>query len=583
MGVLADDAGDLLHRAGVEPVFVDGGIAFGRAVRDAASPCFSAPKHGTSERFVVAGDILIDNTADLRRALGLGDVDDATLFAELFALYGIDAGRQALGMYAVAVWDRQERTLTLVRDGLGARTMYYGRSGQALWFGTRLSTVHRAPGMSSEISLTALRDYLICAFVPGTQTMWRDIQEVRPGTALTLAGWPPNPQFWGDMTDSSSSSFRRTHQFWEPVERESDPNEPLESAAARLRPLLDDAVRVRLPSTGPVGVFLSGGLDSSLVTAIAARDAVGPVHTYAIHFGPQHGNELEFSSMVAAHCRTNHHILELPAKLIQQMLPETMAALDDPIGDPLTVPNLQLGRMAKADVDVILNGEGGDPCFGGPKNVPMLLHQLYGGGTEWEAAYFRSFQKCYDDLPRLLTVDVRRRLADMPPPEAMLAPFLENQPMSTYLNRLMHINTQLKGSDQILTKVNNLTSYNGLLGRSPLFDRRVVEESFAIPAEHKLAGSDDKAVLKAAVADLLPKAILTRPKSGMMVPVRHWFRHELRGYATRMLLGRDARTREYVEADVIREWLKYEGGPWPRHGIKLWLLLTLEEWLRVNE
>src|SRR3569833_1533597 len=107
MGVLADDAGDLLHRAGVEPVFVDGGIAFGRAVRDAASPCFSAPKHGTSERFVVAGDILIDNTADLRRALGLGDVDDATLFAELFALYGIDAGRQALGMYAVAVWDRQ--------------------------------------------------------------------------------------------------------------------------------------------------------------------------------------------------------------------------------------------------------------------------------------------------------------------------------------------------------------------------------------------------------------------------------------------------------------------------------------------
>ena len=550
-----DDPAEELRRAGVEAAFVDGDIAFGGA------PVWAE----RSGRFVVSGEVLIDNRDELTRELGLQDgVDDGAILAELFSRRGVDAGRYVLGMYAVAVWDGRDRQLTLLRDGLGARTIYHGRVGRSTWFGTRLSTVHRAPGMSNEISLTAMRDYLICAFVPGTQTMWRDIDEVRPGTALTLPGG-------------------HEHRFWEPIERESDPDEPLAEAAARLRPLLDDAVRVRLPKSGPLGVFLSGGLDSSLVTAIAARDAAGPVHTYAIHFGSQHAHELEFSSLVSAHCGTKHHVLELPARLIQDMLPETMAALDDPIGDPLTVPNLLLGRTAKADVDVILNGEGGDPCFGGPKNVPMLLHQLYGGHEEWEAAYFRSFQKCYDDLPRLLTVDVRRRLVDMAPPEAMLAPFLRDQPMTAYLNRLMHINTQLKGSDQILTKVNNLTSYNGLLGRSPLFDRRVVEESFAIPAEHKLAGSDEKAVLKAAVADLLPSSILTRPKSGMMVPVRHWFRHELRGYATRVLLGRDARTRDYVEAGVIREWLRYEGGLWPRHGIKLWLLLTLEEWLRVNE
>ena len=555
LGVLAVDAEDQLGRAGVEAGFVDGDFALGCA----------AVSTDRSGRYVVAGDILIDNAYELRRELELeAAVDDGALFAELFACHGVECGRFALGMYAVAMWDRRERSLTLVRDGVGARTIYHGRVGRSTWFGTRLSTVRRVPGMSNEISLAAMRDYLICAFVPGAQTMWRDIEEVRPGTAVSLPSG-------------------REHRFWAPVEAAGDPNEPIEKAARRLRPLLDEAVRVRLPVTGPVGVFLSGGLDSSLVTAIAAREAVGPVHTYAIHFGKQHGHELEFSSLVAAHCGTRHHVLELPAKLIQDMLPETMAALDDPIGDPLTVPNLLLGRTAKADVDVILNGEGGDPCFGGPKNVPMLLHQLYGGESEWEAAYFRSYQKCYDDLPRLLTADVRRRLVDLPTPEAMLAPFLQDQPMSAYLNRLMHINTQLKGSDQILTKVNNLTSYNGLLGRSPLFDRRVVDESFTIPAEHKLAGSDEKAVLKAAVADLLPLSILTRPKSGMMVPVRHWFKHDLRAYATRQLLGRDARTREYVDGKVIQEWLRYEGGLWPRHGIKLWLLLTLEEWLRVNE
>src|SRR5207247_7312670 len=124
-------------------------------------------------------------------------------------------------------------------------------------------------------------------------------------------------------------------------------------------------------------------------------------------FGPQYPHELEFSGLVAAHCHTRHHVLALPAKVIQQHLPETMAALDDPIGDPLTVPNLLLGRAAAQDVGVVLNGEGGDPCFGGPKNLPMVLHELYAPGACREAAYLRSYQKCYDDLPRLLTPETQ--------------------------------------------------------------------------------------------------------------------------------------------------------------------------------
>jgi asparagine synthase (glutamine-hydrolysing) len=145
------------------------------------------------------------------------------------------------------------------------------------------------------------------------------------------------------------------------------------------------------------------------------------------------------------------------------------------------------------------------------------------------------------------------------------------------------MNVRLKGADQILTKVANLTSAVGLLGRSPLFDRRVVEASFSIPPALKLAGAEEKAVLKAAVADLLPEAILTRPKSGMLVPVQGWFRRELRRFARGVLLDRRARTRPYLNPELVREWLAYRGNVWPRHGVKLWLLLTLELWLRAQE
>ena len=361
------------------------------------------------------------------------------------------------------------------------------------------------------------------------------------------------------------------------------PDEPLESHAMRLRELVEDAVRVRLPATGPVGVYLSGGLDSSLVTALAARDASGPVHTYSINFGSKYPNELAFSSLVAEHCNTRHHILTVSGKQIRETLMETMAALDDPIGDPLTVPNLLLGQAAAQDTDVILNGEGSDSCFGGPKNLPMLLHELYTPDESREVAYLRSYQKCYDDLPCLLTSEVRAALHKAEPQENVLTPFLTNPKMPHFLNRLMHINVRLKGSDQILTKVNNLTTVSGLLGRSPLFDRYIVDASFTIPPAYKLAGAEEKAVLKRAVADLLPEVILTRPKSGMLVPVQGWFKRDLRRFARRLLLGRRARTRPYFNCEVVREWLNYRGSLWPRHGVKLWLLLTLEVWLRAQE
>lgn len=546
------DPAAALRRLGVAPAWSEGQAAFAGAIE-------RAPDGG----WIACGDVVLDNAPELRRMLDLPGASPLVLLAALVRAHGPDAGRHALGMYAAAVWIPAEGRLWLLRDGAGARTLYWTGDASRGWsFASSPRPLRRAGGVSGEVDLVALRDYLTAAFVPGERTMWRGVAELRPGTAMSLP-------------DGGA------HVFWEPVERIEDPDAPLEAHAARLRGLIDDAVRVRLPSAGPVGVYLSGGVDSSLVTALAGRMAPGPVHTFSLHFGGSYANELAWSSRVARHCGTEHHVLEFPASVIQKHLPESLAALDDPIGDPLTTPNLLLGRAAAKVTGTILNGEGGDPSFGGPKNTPMLLHALYGGADDLTAAYLRSFGKCWDDLPSLLSADARAALRDAPPAGWWFAPRLVDGGMRHFLNRLLDVNVRFKGADHILTKVANLTAANGLLGRSPLADRRVIDASFAIPPEHKLAGTVEKAVLKAAVADLLPADVVHRPKSGMLVPVQAWFQDELRPYARAMLLARDARTRPYFDPRTVKAWL--DTPKTPRRGVKLWLLLTMEVWLRATE
>lgn len=505
-----------------------------------------------TDRVVVVGEVWLSNRAQLLVDLSLEGASDLELAARLWERYGLDAPLRMNGMFAFYVYDRRDRRGYLVRDRAGSRTLYYSAQGVA---GARLRNVAAASGCR-EVDSVALRDYLCCAFVPGERTLLKGVLEVRPGTIVEFPGG-------------------RKHTYWA-IEERLIKNRSLEWHGLRLRELLEQVISEYLPNDD-VGVYLSGGLDSSCVTALARRLHARDVHTYSIHFGSETPNELEFSTLVADHCKTRHTIIEITPEQMWGLLPETMGLLDDPIGDPLTVPNLILGREAKRSVNVILNGEGGDPCFGGPKNQPMLLRQLYGGERRQIEDYLASFQKCSADLERLLKPDVYR--------EATRQGYVfeaDLKARASYLNQLMFINTKYKGADHILTKVNNLTSALGISGRSPLFDQRVVEMSLEIPPDFKLKGAQEKAVLKAAVADLLPQTILERPKSGMMVPVQLGFRKYWQRQARDLLLGRRARIADYLQQGVIKEWLDYQGDTWSRYGVKLWLLASLEYWLQAN-
>lgn len=497
-------------------------------------------------RFVVAGEVHLTNGSA---------ANHLRFIAALWSIHGTTTPELLRGSYAFAVWDRQEQTLALVRDRVGVKTVYYTTQGSVRYAGQRAEVAGK---VSREVDLVALRDYLCCAFVLGERTMLRHVREVRPGTIVH----PDNG----------------TTIYWQVEERCASEKFPLEVYSSRLRSCLEEAVCDSLPTREPVGVFLSGGLDSSCVAALAVRLHKEPVHSYSIHFGKDCPNELEFSALVADHLGTKHHVIEITPETMWNLLPQTMAYLDDPIGDPLTVPNLILGREAKKSVNTILNGEGGDPCFGGPKNQPMLLSKIYQPSTDGIVqSYLASFQKCANDLPSLLRPEVWEQVRTEPSvfAEALALP-------GNYLNNLMFINTRFKGADQILTKVDNLTRAVGLRARSPLFDDRLVELSLEIPPEYKLEGAREKAVLKAAVADLLPVQILERPKSGMMVPVQRWFREYWHRRARGLLLSRHARTRRFLNQELINDWLNYRGDVWARYGVKLWLLVSLELWLQAN-
>ncbi|NEP87069.1 MAG: hypothetical protein F6K18_09620 [Okeania sp. SIO2C2] len=297
------------------------------------------------------------------------------------------------GIFALAVWDREEKELWIGRDRVGGRTLYYTTTDSTIWISPRLkilSSYH-----SNELDLIALRDYLCCAFVPGERTLWQEVKELRPGSFI---------RFTNDLKIPSPMSY------WQPQAQVKNADRPLEYHGEKLRSLLDKIIPEYLPNNQPVGAYLSGGLDSSCIVALAAKNHDYPVHTYSIHFGAELPNELEFSSLVVQHCQTQHHILEITPDDMWNKLPITMANLDDPIGDPLTVPNYLLGNLAAENVGVILNGEGGDPCFGGPKNKPMLLNNIYGvlqsGKSDIVSSYLSSFHKCFADLSKLLKPEI---------------------------------------------------------------------------------------------------------------------------------------------------------------------------------
>lgn len=464
--------------------------------------------------------------------------------------------------------------LLLARDAIGHRTLFYApTSAGGFAYASDIKTLLSRISSSSSaraLDARAVAAYLSCAYIPGRGTLFQGIKELLPGHVLehTGSGYEERPFF--------SLPPEAAAETW---------SEEAELAAIReLRSLLEETIRETLDPDEVAAASLSGGIDSSIVVALVQRASKRPLHTFSIAFGGEYKNELEWSSMVARHVGSEHTILHLTPEAILASLDETHALLASPIGDPLTVPNAILFRKAREVAKTMWNGEGGDPCFGGPKNLPMLLAELYGDGENGEGetsprarSYYRAHLKCFDELPSLLTEEALAAVANAPL-ESEVDPYFEGD--RSFVGALSEINVIWKGGHHILPKVDQLARAAGIVPRSPLFSKNVVELASRLPPSLKLRGSVEKYALKEAVRDILPGAIIDRPKSGMMVPVEGWFQGPLLPHARERLLG-GALPWHIVRKSAVEALVDGKlRGLRPRRGVKIWLLVALESYLR---
>jgi len=528
--------------------------------------------HDAQTRFLVGvGDVTVYNRRELVAMLCehvslRPDASDGDLLLAIYGTLGAPALAQVRGMFSLGIWDGA--TLALVTDSIGSRSVFFTSAEGCVTASSSLRALRRWPRLQPQVDLSAVAMFLSCAYLPGERTLLNGVSRLGPAHLM---------RFCPDGSTETSC-------YWIPEEGPWNSADPPEAHAATLRDLLEKAAVACLPDGQEVGVFLSGGVDSSLVAALASRLHDRIVRTYTVNFGVNRRNELAHAGLVAKHCGTHHRVLTFNGRQIAARFAETVSRMDCPVGEGLTVPNLLLAEAAAEDgLGVILNGEGGDPNFGGPKNLPMLAFELHRADPDPHArarAYLQAHRHCYDDLQRLLTPEALETLRGAPPIESVVAPYLESDRFRYYLNRLMFTNLRLKGPGYMLAKVEFLTAAAGVQGRYPLFDRDVVAYSYRIPPAFKLAGTAEKWILKLAIQDLLPRSILDRPKSGMRMPLRHWLDGPISRLADRLLLDARGRSRGIFRSDTVASWLRGEGLLWQDHARRLWLLLTLEAWLR---
>ena len=460
----------------------------------------------------------------------------------------------------------------LVRDGAGSRTVYFAQWKKRFYFASEPKGIWSMSGFPRRLEPNSLAKYLTFSFVPGEATMLQGIKELPAGHCLTLGA---------DGTVLTQRYFR-----FEDVQQDESSRVSLADSVSQFRHEFSSAVSDRLALIGndsPV-VFLSGGLDSSVVAAELVRQSSRKVKTFSLHFGPQYPNELEYAREVAEMLGTEHREVLIQPKDFVGNLRKMIWHLDDPIGDPITMPNFELARHVGDECDFVFNGEGGDPCFGGPKNIPMMLLHWYGVEQPplfREHAYLKSYRRAHEELDHIFTPSFKEKL-DLEQLPALLTPFFDCETPQNYLDKLTTINIRLKGAHLILPKVERMLSASGVSPLSPLFSSEMVRFSFQIPSKMKLCRGVEKVVIKEAFKDLLPDRIIARPKSGMRVPVHFWFQGELKNYA-RKILGRSRIKRAGIfDHQRVKRLLNYsieEGNG--RYGMRLWMLLTFEIWRRM--
>jgi len=502
------------------------------------------------------------------------------------------------GMFAFALWDRARKRLLLARDRLGIKPLYYAVTQRELLFASEIKAILAAESIRPRLNETILPEFLATRFVAGEETFFQGVRKLLPGTTLT----------W------SASEGVRTRRYWRLAVEEDDSEAGLQARAGELRARLEAAVQSHLMSDVPLGLFLSGGLDSSGLAALMAPMVKAPIRTFAVGFAEREANELGYARLAARAVGAEHREVVVSPGEFFQAVPRLIWHEDEPIAFHSSVPLYFVSRLAHEHVKVVLTGEGADELFLGYNRYRVTawndrLGAMYGAVVP--PAIRQRLHTLTGRLPRAVRRYAERTFIALPPgPRAL---FYENFAVFTerlqrdvlassdllatrdpYAEELRCYGEATGGTPdrmsradlqtylvELLMKQDQMSMAASVESRVPFLDHELVEHAVAIPARFKLRGLQTKAVLRAALSGRVPRPILTRRKMGFPVPVGGWFRGAFWPVVEEFVLGPRARARGLFKPSALRQLAEeHRTGAW-RHGDRLWLLVNLEIWQRI--
>jgi len=564
------------------------------------------PMTTSDGRYTVVFNGEIYNYREIRTSLdGMGTrfstTSDTEVLLELFARQEKDALQSFNGMFAFAIWDDHRQRIFLARDRLGIKPLYYAIWQGELIFGSEMKAILAYPDMPREMNRLSVAKYLTYGYIPAPATIFKNIFKMEPGTYLTYDGKTLEKGMYWDI----------------PLDDKPLNDLPPNECGERCLELLNDAVRLRLRSDVPVGVFLSGGIDSSTIAALAARQCTTRLHTFSIGFEEASYDESPFARMVASQYGTEHHHEVLSASKALELLPEVLAGMDEPFADASILPTQLLSRFTVQHVKVALGGDGGDELFAGYPafQAHIMMEKLSVLPTIWRnklVDWARRFPVSHnyasleyitqlffrgasispeirfflwlgifgnDEKRRMLSASVQSELLR----ENQFEDILRHVHQSRLINdfqRLLYLCMKLYMQDGILNKVDRASMACALEVRVPFLDHNMVEFVSRIPQAYKLHHMTTKYILKHATRDLLPKAIRKRRKAGFMIPLASWLSNELKPMVMDLCSEAEINKHGLFDPAFVKEMLDDHFQQRRDYRKMIWSILVFQQWMR---
>ncbi len=591
--------GTIRHRGpDDEGALVEAGVGLGMrrlSIIDVAAGHQPIDNEDGSVSIVFNGEIY--NFQELRRELDRAGHrfythTDTEVIVHAYEQWGHDAFARLRGMFGLAIWDRRTRRLVVARDRTGIKPMHYAVAGGRLYFGSEIKSILCAPDLPRDLNADALDHYLSFLYAPRDASFFAHIRKLPPGHTLT----------WHE----GRATIRR---YWQPGADETFRGSETDAVDA-LASVLTDAVRGHLVSDVPLGAFLSGGIDSSLVVALMSRVSGARVKTFSIGFDQPQYDELAYARQVAAQYETDHHEDVVTPDGVG-ILDALVSHFDEPFGDASAIPTWYVSQLAARHVTVTLSGDGGDELFGGydrylqhprvaavDRYAPPAIRRVAGivaqslpqgaTGKRFLRHIAGSQRSRYvdavgfftpDDKTALYSDGLRRQLSPIDPAERVLATF-DRYAHLPWASQMMRFDLETYLPEDILTKVDRTSMAHSIEARVPLLDNEVIDFALTLPASMKIRNGRRKHVLKEVAARFLPSSLIDRRKQGFGVPLDVWFRGSLRELFADTLLSSRARSRGYFRPSFVQQLIREHQSGRRDHNLRLWQLVVLECWHR---